>query len=411
MNSMTGLFNWYWCSLRHRARDLARALYAFILSARVYSSIIGRTRRAVPSDCSRYCVVRLDEIGDFILWQNIAQELARHPDFRGRQGILIGNSVWRGLAEPVLGDLFQFLWIDKPRWIQDRTYRREILASLSLLTFRQAINPTFSRNPYVDDAIMFALNAAEKVGVAGHCASPFQWLNVVSDCLYTRLLTPPTDIVFEFEMNRSLLAQMVTSPGNSLRLEVSALPSAPLDLQALRTPFITCCLGASSPRKVWPLANFAEIIGRIRLSSEATIVLIGASAESERAAELLKHTGPEAVLNLVGQTSLPQLTQLLSKAILMLTCDNGTAHLSAALGTTAIVLCNGSHYGRFAPYPEKYQNLFSAIYPSSFTNSEFLRFSARQLCAREALSTVGEITVEQVWTAIRPALEKRSIET
>ena len=69
-------------------------------------------------------IVRVDEIGDYMLWRPMIPELCKADRFSGKQFTLVGNSSWRSLYEQLDADTFdKTLWLDKTRFKQDIIYR------------------------------------------------------------------------------------------------------------------------------------------------------------------------------------------------------------------------------------------------------------------------------------------------
>ncbi|MDE2336506.1 MAG: glycosyltransferase [Alphaproteobacteria bacterium] len=108
----------------------------------------------------------------------------------------------------------------------------------------------------------------------------------------------------------------------------------------LKTPFVLLVPGAAPqhPGKRWPVAHYAALAGRLARSGFTPVVL-GAGAETERAAELQKLE--PAVVNLCGQTDFFELAALARKAAGAIGNDTGPMHLTAAVGCPTLVLFSG----------------------------------------------------------------------
>ncbi|MBI3814302.1 MAG: glycosyltransferase family 9 protein [Nitrospinae bacterium] len=89
--------------------------------------------------------------------------------------------------------------------------------------------------------------------------------------------------------------------------------------------------------KSWPLERFRETIARLHKETSASFVLTGSSNEfkiNETILEGLKIP----VLNLAGQTTIPELGALIKEMNLVISIDSSPAHIAAAVGTALIVL-------------------------------------------------------------------------
>lgn len=93
-------------------------------------------------------------------------------------------------------------------------------------------------------------------------------------------------------------------------------------------------LSAYGGKKSWPIACFVEVAS-ILASSGWLPVIVGADSSLSQAFASA-YRGP--LLDLTGETSLPELGALLGHAQLMLSRDSGPAHLAAAVGCPTVTL-------------------------------------------------------------------------
>lgn len=85
------------------------------------------------------------------------------------------------------------------------------------------------------------------------------------------------------------------------------------------------------------------------------IVLTGSSQSAElNALQTLQQYLPANTLNLAGQLSLAELTELISKAVLFVGPDTGITHLAAATGTLTFALFGPTDPSKWSPWPVGY---------------------------------------------------------
>ena len=107
-------------------------------------------------------------------------------------------------------------------------------------------------------------------------------------------------------------------------------------------------LGTTWRTKRWDIVNFAEVIQQIaHLAPDVRIVLTGSSNELALA-EALPTSLP--IINLIGKTSILQLSALLERCEVCLTCDSGPMHIAAAVGTPTVALFGPTSPVRHKPY-------------------------------------------------------------
>lgn len=106
--------------------------------------------------------------------------------------------------------------------------------------------------------------------------------------------------------------------------------------------FIALGPGATyGPAKRWPLEHWKELMGRLLSRRPESLVILGTKDEKELLNPLLEGWNLEQsnrVLNLVGETDVPLLAAVLSKARLLVTNDSGPMHLAVAAGTPVVAL-------------------------------------------------------------------------
>jgi heptosyltransferase I len=106
--------------------------------------------------------------------------------------------------------------------------------------------------------------------------------------------------------------------------------------------FVAVIPGARWDTKRWPLDRYTEIVRRL-LKSDHAVALLGSPDEKplcdQIQSSLKCSTTPSASLcNLAGQTDLPTLIALLSRARLVIGNDSGPLHIAAALGVPLVAL-------------------------------------------------------------------------
>ncbi len=107
--------------------------------------------------------------------------------------------------------------------------------------------------------------------------------------------------------------------------------------------------GSAQVSKCWPAERFAALADRIVSEHGLTVAATGGKAESgmiEQIRSLAKHP----IANLAGQTSLPELTEVLRRASLVVSNDTGPGHIAAALGRPLVMMFSWSNPLRVGPH-------------------------------------------------------------
>jgi len=114
----------------------------------------------------------------------------------------------------------------------------------------------------------------------------------------------------------------------------------------------------------WRVENFAAVIRHFQAVYGGKIILTGASTDIEqRYGNEIESLTDGAVTNLVGQTTLKQLSAVLARADLLICPDSGPAHMATAVGTPVVGLYATSNPRRTGPYNS--QELVVDRYPKA----------------------------------------------
>jgi len=107
--------------------------------------------------------------------------------------------------------------------------------------------------------------------------------------------------------------------------------------------------GSAQSSKCWPAERFAAVVDRLASKHRLAVVATGSESESVTIARI-RHLARQPLANLAGQTSLPELVEVLRKAQLVVTNDTGPGHIAGALGRPLVMMFSWSNPLRVGPY-------------------------------------------------------------
>ena len=128
--------------------------------------------------------------------------------------------------------------------------------------------------------------------------------------------------------------------------------------------FVVLNIGATKEENQWPKAHFAHLVDAIDKELGMTCVLTGGPEDRSSSQGIMDVASAKAI-NLVGETRLPELVEVLAKAACTISCDTGPMHLARALGTPLIALFGPSNPHRTGPYKGLVIKKGDAARPSS----------------------------------------------
>ncbi len=164
-------------------------------------------------------IIKVDAIGDFILWLNTASQYRELYPFK--RLILIANKTCYDLAvklpywdEVLPIDVGQLGWRHPiNRWRQ--------LATLARRNFSVAIHPTYSRMILTGDSIVRATRAPTRIGSIGDLSNSTQYEKRMTDQWYTKLIPASAKKLPELERNIEFLKNLT---GKEFELLLDDLP-------------------------------------------------------------------------------------------------------------------------------------------------------------------------------------------
>lgn len=347
---------------------LKGVLYDMVL----YAASSGTRSKAMPR---KILVVRVDEIGDYMLWRSFISDICNAPAYQGFQIHFCGNQSWRTIFNALDADGFSnVFWLDKIRFKKNLLYRYRFLKMIFREGYDTVINPTFSRDKRYDDSIVAAARAQHRIGMIANTESVQPYERGYDAALYTRLFDHPEKPLFEWYRNQLFTAVVTGSPpaSKNTRIDIRRLPP----FETPGTTYFVVFPGSRSRSRIWPASSFQRVASFLSENYGWTAVVCGTTADKEYTDAFFggyKH----ACIDMTGRTSLTDMLRLFAGATCLLSVDTGSVHLAAASGCTVFGVFNGSQYGRFAPYPKALADNFYAVYPddveADIMNAETLK--------------------------------------
>ena len=169
----------------------------------IFAMISLSTRPAKDIRPKSILIIRLDAIGDYVLFRNFIEVLRKSSDYRDYRITLLGNVVWRSLGEELdSGYVDEFIWLDRDRFVADFAYRSEKLKEINNPGYEIVLSPVYSRGFVYSDMIVRLVNAKHKIGSEGGLSNMLKWQKRRGDRYYTRLIPARDGVLFEFDRNK-----------------------------------------------------------------------------------------------------------------------------------------------------------------------------------------------------------------
>ncbi|MBE9480733.1 MAG: glycosyltransferase family 9 protein [Bacteroidetes bacterium] len=353
---------------------------------------------------NKILIIRLDAIGDFILWLDSAQHFRKIYPYK--KIVLLGNQAWTDLAKKF--HYWDEVWpLDKLRFTYNLIYRFQLLKKIRQAGFDIVIQPTYSREFLYGDAIVRISEARKKIGSVGDYSNILPIEKKISDRFYTQLIPSNPKPLMELRRN----AEFVRGLGYELQ---AALPDMMPVAQGINnpvannSPYFVLFPGALWTRKQWPIEKFSEFASLVFHETGMSAVICGGVTERQLGKALIAIMDIP-VVNMVGETSLAELVAIIKDAQFLLSNDTSAVHIASAVATSAFCLLGGGHYGRFMPYDIETETKkplpVAIIHQMDCFNCNWrCRYFIKD---NEPAPCIEKISVEEVFAALQPLIRER----
>lgn len=355
----------------------------------------------IPLKTKRVLIVKLDAIGDYVLFRNFAHAIKTDPKWQGHSFTLLGNPAFKQLAEHFDQQIFdKFIWVS-PSNLYDREKLTRLVLRLKLLCFDVVINTHHSRMEHLD-LLVTSAGAKRSIASSGDAilfGSKEQKENC--DRWYDEIVTVPANDTFEFFRNQVFYNSLKSKKQTvALSLPVEVVADSELPLNS-----VVIFPGAGAKFRQWPSSRFRELISLIhqRLTSDCSFVICGASTDSALASEIIEGSAPDIrLIDLTGKTTLVQLVTIIGRSRLLVSNETSAVHIAAATNTPAVCVSNGNHFQRFNPYPPTVAKKISTVYPDIgfYTHNGSELTDLVEECSLQSNYDITRISVDEVLNAV-----------
>ena len=385
-------------NFRKSALVFSKAIIYFIFDSIALQS----APATLPSSKKNVLLIRQDKIGDFIIWLDTAKEYRNLYPLEEYNIVLLANSLWSDLAEK-LPYWDQVIPVNSMSLKTISKYRWNLLRSVLKLNADVAIQPTFSREFYHGDSLARASGAFLNIGSAGDMSNRNKLKKWLANRWHTELIPASQEPISELERNTEFFSA-IRGTSHTQCYPVLGINKACSPLYQEKQFFVLVPT-ASLNLKMWSTDNFAELAEKIFQKTSWQGIICG-TEEEFIIGDRIRHQCSAPLKNMSGQTSLPELSQLLSQSQLIISNDTGTAHISSAVGTPTVCILGGGHFGRFAPYPDLpgQTNYFNTVY------HKMACYGCNWECVyhlkkNEPAPCVSNISVDVVWQEVEKIIE------
>lgn len=352
--------------------------------------------KKVKGDNNDILIVRLDGIGDYILFRNFIEELFKDNKEKGKL-VLCGNILWKDLAEKLDAPFIrEFIWVDVPK-LHQASYRFAVYRKLQKAKCGTLLNPVYSRTA---DGDKLALHSGVRrvIGYNGDEVNISHERKIENDKRYSELVPSSQKNMFEFYRNKYFFEKVL---GKELKIQKPSINSDSASSEEKK--HILIFPGAGQEYRKWPSVHFAQLCKSISEKYKLSIIIGGSKSDSVSAKEIISKAGVSVTDN-TGKSDLVDSIELIKKAALVIANDTGLMHLSVALNSPTICITNGNNYKRFCPYPDELNATLKVVLPDEFENKISDKQVEEKLLGKESHLDMGLIKPKKVFKVVKEIL-------
>ena len=316
------------------ARDISLGIYNALLCG----VLVGRLRSNMRTarTIRRILVVKLDRLGDVILASAFFRELRKNYPDATITAVTSAESLALMQSCPYVDRT-----IAAPASLLNIIGARRIARSLESRFGSPdlAIIPRYCVDLYGAGWISFFSGAPFRLAFSESATLRKSRVNRGSDVLFTDLVSPGgLGVRHEVERNLDLLRHLRLTVSSD-KLEIWSSDSEKRAADSMLThaggvQFIALGLGASQPKKMWPLERYAEVCRRLHAVTGARFVAMGSRSELTLLNRFRDLLGDAVVVS--GAVSLGTVAALFARCSLFIGSDSAQKHIAAAGGIPVV---------------------------------------------------------------------------
>jgi ADP-heptose:LPS heptosyltransferase len=377
----------------NKDRNLFRLTRFLLLKLPVLFRFFAKFRKAEK----RLLITKTDAIGDYILFRNFIEVVKSSETYKNYQVDLLGNVLWQDIALKYdAAYVNQFIFIKAGPMVTQPVKVFKLAWRLFKGNYEVALQPSSTRT-FIGDSFAGFTAAKQIVGFESDNEGIIARYKNKTDKFYTQRLLLPDTIYFEFERSKFFFDSFLDTD--------TTISATSIPVEKTGDGGIVIFPGAGVFGREWGGDNFTALIKQIKQHSARPVYLAGGPGEAAIGEFIIANLPAGSVVNLIGQSTLPQLIDLIGQAALVIANETSAIHIAVATKTKSVCILGGGHFERFAPYPAYFEYAPVCVFEKMecyYCNWDCIYKPA----ANEVYPCIGKISVDNVWQAVLPLLPR-----
>ncbi len=276
-------------------------------------NLIKRKSEVKAVNSNKLLIVKIDGIGDYILFRNFLKLIKESGKFKNYSITLCANIINKDIAEQYDKEFVnEFIWIEPIKLATNLKYRKSIKQIFLTKNFDYAIQPTLSRQSLIGDSIIKFSSAQKKIGSSSDMNNISTFELLFTDKYFDRLINVSEQTEFEFIQNKKFFSSLTESTINI------SVPYINTDKPNHYGKYILITPGSGSKRRQWALEKYRQLISNY---PNYTFIISGSLNDLELSNKISENF--LNVINITGKYKLNELVGLIHNSLLLVSGDTG----------------------------------------------------------------------------------------
>jgi ADP-heptose:LPS heptosyltransferase len=287
----------------------------------------------------RVAMIKLDGIGDFIIFNYKSNELVQHYKKQGYRVDLYCSDKVSDIAH-LLNLWDRVIPVNIKSFKNSLIYRLKALFNCVNQKYFIAINFSYSRDPLLGSALISVAKAKRSITYSGdNLNNSSQKLQLLDRRIYTDFLS--CSDANEIERLKNLSAYITGRDEDSAINSIKTIVDTSKNKKYIL--FLPC---SSDPKRTLSCDRWALEINRNK--SEGELVVCGALEDKSFMEKITRKVSNKKVKIIITDTVL-DLIKMINQSITVIGPESAGIHIARALGISNICFLGGGHFGKFIP--------------------------------------------------------------
>ena len=292
-----------------------------------------------PDQIKAVAIVLFGGLGDGVLWIQYANQIIKHYEEMGYKIYLICNKSLEQLYKNYTN--FNNIIVVNNNLFNSMKDLKNALKEINSVYFEEIIDIRLTKEKSQDLYLIKHSKAKYKTGYFENFEDKKDIK--LQNSLFNKLITIPSD---QHEINNHYC--FLKNIGIEIEQDLFYLKKF-VNIRE-NQDYITVCVGASDPKRMWDVNNWIQVIKYILDNSNYKIYFCGAKQEEYVYNIINDNVKDERLINKCGKTTLQELIDLLGNSKFVLANDSGPGHIASSVGAKGLILLGGGYNFRFFPH-------------------------------------------------------------